>query len=97
MAPVAINSEEVQQNGKHQTADAKGLAAARKKAVPNILKERLEAGRLAHSFSIKLISNVEIVQYAAAAGYDAILIDLEHSQFSLSTSNQLSCVALSAG
>jgi hypothetical protein len=82
-------------NGSASTSDP--LALARQAAVPNRLKECVTSGRLAHSFSIKLVKTVEIVHYAAAAGYDAILIDLEHSSFGLETTNQLSCAALQVG
>lgn len=74
-----------------------GLNAARKYVIPNTVKIKLDKGELAHSFSIKLISNIEIVHYAAAAGYDAILIDLEHSSMGLEATNQLSCAALQVG
>jgi 4-hydroxy-2-oxoheptanedioate aldolase len=70
---------------------------ARKVAVPNKLQEKLRAGRLAHSFSIKFIQNVEIVHYAAVAGYDSILIDLEHGTLDLATTGTLSISALQAG
>lgn len=77
------------------TAD--GLAAARAVAAPNPLRNKLVKGQLAHALSIKLVSSVEIVGYAASAGYDSILIDLEHSPFGLETTNQLSCAALALG
>lgn len=73
---------------------AHDLTAARQVARRNPLKEKLVAGRLAHALSIKLVSSIEIVGYAAAAGYDCILIDLEHSSFGLEVTNQLSCAAL---
>ena len=70
------------------------LARARQLAVPNALRDKLIKGQLAHALSIKLVSSIEIVGYAAAARFDSILIDLEHSPFSLDTTNQLSCAAL---
>lgn len=70
---------------------------ARKVSVPNKLREKLMAGQLAHSFSIKFINNVEIVNYAAAAGYDSILIDLEHGTLDLATTGALSIMALQVG
>ena len=73
------------------------LAAARQIAVRNPLREKLDNGELAHSLSVKLVSSIEIVGYAAAAGYDAILVDLEHSAFGLDVTNQLSVSALQAG
>lgn len=73
------------------------LANARSNVVHNIVKEKTLRGELVHSFSIKLVKNIEIINYAAVAGYDAVLIDLEHSSFGLETTNQLSCASLQAG
>jgi hypothetical protein len=73
------------------------LEAARSQVIPNILKNKSLSGKLAHSFSIKLVRTIEIVHYAAAAGYDAVLIDLEHSSMGLETTSQLSCAALQVG
>jgi 2-keto-3-deoxy-L-rhamnonate aldolase RhmA len=74
-----------------------GLTAARQVAARNPLKEKLSKGHLAHALSIKLVRSIEIVGYAKSAGYDCILIDLEHSSFGLETTNQLSCAALASG
>ena len=76
---------------------ADGLTVARQAVAPNRLKRAVLKGQLAHSFSIKLIANVEVAHYAAAAGYDAILIDLEHSSFGLETCNQLAVHAMATG
>jgi 2-keto-3-deoxy-L-rhamnonate aldolase RhmA len=73
------------------------LAKARAQAVPNRVKEKLAKGQLSHAFSIKMIDNVEVVGFAAVAGFDAVLIDLEHSSFGIREANQLSCMALSCG
>ncbi len=74
-----------------------GFDQARQTIIPNRLQDRMAEGKLAHSFSLKLVSNIEVVHYAAVAGYDAVLIDLEHSSFSLDTTNQLSVAALQVG
>lgn len=79
------------------TADQTALSDARSKAVANRVLDNLQAGRLTHAFSLKLVKSIEVVHYAAAAGYDAVLIDLEHSSFGLETTNQLSCAALQVG
>jgi 2-keto-3-deoxy-L-rhamnonate aldolase RhmA len=79
------------------TVNQESLAAARRVAIPNVLKTKLENGILAHSFSIKFVNNIEIVHYAAAAGYDAILIDLEHGTLALDTTAALSISALQVG
>jgi 2-keto-3-deoxy-L-rhamnonate aldolase RhmA len=73
------------------------LDSARQIAVVNPLKNKLVKGQLAHALSIKLVSNIEVIGYAAAAKYDSVLIDLEHSAFGLETTNQLSCAALALG
>ncbi|WWC93570.1 hypothetical protein V866_000405 [Kwoniella sp. B9012] len=73
------------------------IESARKFATPNPLKEKLDAGVLAHALSIKIVRSVEVLGFAKAAGYDAVLIDLEHSPFGLETTNQLSCAALNLG
>ncbi|KAK6910689.1 hypothetical protein I203_104721 [Kwoniella mangroviensis CBS 8507] len=73
------------------------IESARKFATPNPLKEKLDAGVLAHALSIKIVRSVEVLGFAKAAGYDAVLIDLEHSPFRLETTNQLSCAALNLG
>ncbi|GAA5899587.1 hypothetical protein JCM6882_001157 [Rhodosporidiobolus microsporus] len=62
--------------------------------VRNLMKERLARNEICSSMSVKLVTSVEIVGVAKAAGYEGILIDMEHNAFSLSTANQLSCAAL---
>jgi 4-hydroxy-2-oxoheptanedioate aldolase len=58
-------------------------------AVPNRLKERLDRDEVGSSMSVKLCTSIEIVGLAKAAGYEAILVDMEHNAFSLSTTNQV--------
>lgn len=72
-------------------------AAARKAGIPNPIKDRTAAGILTHAFSIKMFDNIEVVHFAAAAGYDAILIDLEHGTLDLGKASQLSVAALQVG
>ncbi|GAA5843242.1 hypothetical protein JCM11251_002258 [Rhodosporidiobolus azoricus] len=62
--------------------------------VRNLMKERLARNEVCSSMSVKLVTSVEIVGVAKAAGYEAILLDMEHNAFSLSTANQLSCASL---
>lgn len=73
------------------------LAKARSVAVPNVLQDRMRAGRLTHAFSLKMFDNIEVVHYAAAAGYDCVLIDLEHGTLDLRKASQLSVAALQVG
>lgn len=84
----------VSQNG----SSSNGISAtARKAGIPNRLKDRIAAGILTHAFSIKMFDNIEVVHFAAAAGYDAILIDLEHGTLDLGKASQLSVAALQVG
>lgn len=73
------------------------LEAARKIAVPNILNQKLDAGEPVHAFSVKFINNPEIVHYIAAAGYDAVLIDLEHGTLQMDITSTISTTAMAVG
>ncbi|WWC87421.1 uncharacterized protein L201_002310 [Kwoniella dendrophila CBS 6074] len=73
------------------------LGSAQKFAVRNPLREKMDAGILAHALSTKLVSSIEVLGFAKSAGYDACLMDLEHSPFGLETTNQLSYAALNLG
>ncbi|OQU97034.1 hypothetical protein CLAIMM_03037 [Cladophialophora immunda] len=54
-------------------------------------------GQICTGFGIKIVAGVEIVQMAKSAGYDSLVIDLEHSALTLKDANQLCITALSAG
>lgn len=73
------------------------LASARALAVPNVMQDKMRAGQLTQAFSVKLVKSIEIAHYAAAAGFDALLVDLEHSPYGVKHANQLSCAALQVG
>src|SRR2546425_3949735 len=45
----------------------------------------------------RLVSSIEIVRIAKSAGFDSLYIDLEHSSFSMETTNQICVMALEAG
>lgn len=64
--------------------------------VPNRAKAALADDEVFSSMSIKLCSSVEIVGIAKAAGFEAILLDMEHNAFSLSTANQVRFLCPSA-
>lgn len=66
-------------------------------AIPNSMKERMERGEVASLLTVKLVKSVEIVGMAKAAGFDGILIDMEHSPLELETTSQLCNAALYAG
>jgi 2-keto-3-deoxy-L-rhamnonate aldolase RhmA len=52
---------------------------------------------VACTLSIKLVWSVELPMMAKTAGFDGILIDMEHSSFDLDTTGQLCIAALYAG
>ena len=49
----------------------------------NPVKEKLARGELVASMTVRLVSGVEIVPIAKAAGFDSLYIDLEHSSLTL--------------
>lgn len=63
----------------------------------NSIREKLLRDEVAYTLSIKLVRSVEIPMMAKTAGFDGILIDMEHSSFDLDTTGQLCIAALYAG
>jgi 2-keto-3-deoxy-L-rhamnonate aldolase RhmA len=63
----------------------------------NTLREKMLRGQIASTLSIKMVRTVEIPMIAKTAGFDGILIDMEHSSFDLDTTSQLCIAALYAG
>ncbi|KAK6842310.1 hypothetical protein PG990_005744 [Apiospora arundinis] len=63
----------------------------------NTIKEKMERGEVAYTLSVKTVRTIEISMMAKTAGFDGILIDMEHSSFDLDTTGQLCMSALYAG
>lgn len=63
----------------------------------NSVRERLPRNEVPYTLSVKLIRSVELPTTAKTAGFDGILIDMEHSSFGLDTTGQLCTAALYAG
>jgi len=63
----------------------------------NAVKEKLARGELVASMTVRLVSGIEIVSIAKAAGFDSLYIDLEHSSLTLQATSQISIMALEAG
>lgn len=59
----------------------------------NTIKEKMEKGEVAYTLSVKTVRTVEISMMAKTAGFDGILIDMEHSSFDL----YVICDLLSSG
>ncbi|KAK5110900.1 hypothetical protein LTR62_005438 [Meristemomyces frigidus] len=66
-------------------------------SISNSLKEKMFRGQVAYTLSVKMVRTVEIAMIAKTAGFDGILIDMEHSSFDLDTTSQLCIAALYAG
>lgn len=65
--------------------------------ISNSLREKLQRNEVASTLSVKLVRSVELPMIAKTAGFDGILIDMEHSSFDLDTTGQLCLAALYAG
>ncbi|CZT19049.1 related to 2,4-dihydroxyhept-2-ene-1,7-dioic acid aldolase [Ramularia collo-cygni] len=65
--------------------------------ISNSLLDKLERNEVASTLSVKLVRSVELPMIAKTAGFDGILIDMEHSSFDLDTTGQLCLAALYAG
>src|SRR5215510_14783575 len=63
----------------------------------NPVKEKLARGELVASMTVRLVSGIEIVPIARAAGFDTLYIDLEHSSLTLHATSQISIMAPEAG
>lgn len=71
--------------------------AASKICRRNALKDKMERGELAYSFGLGTVLNPEIALMARTAGYDAILMNLEHSRTGLETASDIACACLNVG
>jgi 2-keto-3-deoxy-L-rhamnonate aldolase RhmA len=65
--------------------------------LPNSIRDKLLRNEVASTLSVKLVRSVELPMMAKTAGFDGILIDMEHSSFDLDTTGQLCIAALYAG
>jgi 2-keto-3-deoxy-L-rhamnonate aldolase RhmA len=63
----------------------------------NSLREKMLRDEVAYTLSVKLVRSVELPMMVKTAGFDGILIDMEHSSFDLDTTSQICIAALYAG
>lgn len=61
----------------------------------NHMKEKLAAGQVVASMTVRLSRSIEIAQIAATAGFDTLYVDLEHNTLSIDTCCQI-CIAAQA-
>ncbi|KAK2612596.1 hypothetical protein QQS21_001368 [Conoideocrella luteorostrata] len=66
-------------------------------SIAHSLRRKLLRNEIAWTLSVKLVKSVEIAGIAKTAGYDGLLIDMEHSSFDLETTNQICVAGLYAG
>ncbi len=51
----------------------------------NSLREKMQRDEVAYTLSVKLVRSVELPMMAKTAGFDGILLDMEHSSLDLDT------------
>lgn len=66
-------------------------------AIRNTLRDRLRAGQVAASMTVRVSRGIEVARLAAAVGFDSIYIDIEHNTLSVDTACQICQAALDAG
>ncbi|KAJ6630338.1 Phosphoenolpyruvate/pyruvate domain-containing protein [Mycena sp. CBHHK59/15] len=66
-------------------------------ARPNLVKQRMQAGQIAHSLGLRIVLSTEIALMAQRAGYHAVLMNLEHSTTGLETASAVSTACLNIG
>ncbi|MEO3475417.1 aldolase/citrate lyase family protein [Roseomonas sp. CAU 1739] len=66
-------------------------------AVANATKRRLAEGRVVTGMMVRLTRTADIAVIAASCGFDALNVDLEHSQLTLGETAQICVSALSSG
>jgi hypothetical protein len=61
----------------------------------NSLREKMLRDEVAYTLSVKLVRSVELPMMAKTAGFDGILIDMEHSSFDLDTTSKQHIICIS--
>lgn len=65
--------------------------------VPNVAKEKLQAGELAVGMGLRQARTVDIARIAKVAGFDWLFIDLEHNAMGMETTANMCAAGLAAG
>jgi 4-hydroxy-2-oxoheptanedioate aldolase len=65
--------------------------------IPNAVLDRMKNGEWVAVLSVRLVTTVDIVPIAVAAGFDTIYLDMEHSGISILDAGQICVTALAAG
>ncbi|KAL1858130.1 hypothetical protein VTK73DRAFT_7925 [Phialemonium thermophilum] len=76
---------------------AEDIAAAKAPAFPNTFKAALHEGKLVASVMPRAVTSHLVGQIAANAGFQAVLVDMEHSVVGLETASVIFASAMNAG
>jgi 4-hydroxy-2-oxoheptanedioate aldolase len=63
----------------------------------NHVRDRLAAGEVVASMTVRLVRGIEIARIARSSGFDTLYVDMEHSSFSFETTSQICIAALETG
>lgn len=66
-------------------------------SVRNSARERLSNGEVALGVGVRHSRNPEIARIARGAGFDWLMLDMEHNAMSIESAQQIACAALDAG
>lgn len=66
-------------------------------AIENKAKKKLKAGQLTLCMAVNVMRSGDAAQIAAACGFDAVFVDLEHGPMSLESASQICVAALGMG
>ena len=63
----------------------------------NPVKEKIAAGGVASSMTLRMVAANDAVMIASTAGFDSLYVDLEHSGLSIQATGNIATMALAAG
>ncbi|ORY25462.1 HpcH/HpaI aldolase [Naematelia encephala] len=73
------------------------LALAQEIVRPNLVKQTMQANKLAHSFGMRIAFSTEMPLIAKRAGYTAVLMNLEHMAMGMETMKDIAVSCLNVG
>jgi hypothetical protein len=73
------------------------VALARELCRPNLVKHTMLENKLAHSFGIRVAFSTEMPLVAKRAGYQAVLMNLEHMAMNMETMKDIAVSCLNVG
>ncbi|WRT65319.1 uncharacterized protein IL334_002262 [Kwoniella shivajii] len=73
------------------------MALAREAVRPNLVKQTMLSGHLASSFGLRMALSVEMPLVAKRAGYQGLLMNVEHTAINIETMSYISTSCLNVG